>query len=102
MNKPILIVKAKHKEQAEGIKSILKEQGVYEQFIVLIYGGELDITLDGKNISPHNQIPYVPPEHIATIEQIKPTSNLPIVVLGIIALFALVMAILTALFGVTS
>lgn len=75
MNKPILIVKAKHEEQAEGIKSILKEQGVYEQFIVLIYGGELDITLDGKTISPHNQIPYVPPCQRANIERPSGVSN---------------------------
>lgn len=102
MNKPILIVKAKHEEQAEGIKSILKEQGVYEQFIVLIYGGELDITLDGKTISPHNQIPYVPPEHRATIEQIKSTSNWPFVVFGAIGLFTLVMAILVAVLGIKS
>ena len=100
MSKPILIVRAKYEDQAESIKEILKNQGVYEQFIVLIYGGELDVTLDGKTISPHNQIPYVPPEHRARIERIKPSPNWLLVFYGAIIGFAIVMTIFVVLFGV--
>lgn len=72
MNKPFLLIKAENEQQAASIKDVLSEQNVYKNYTVLIYSGKLEVSVDGKTVSPQNQkldyFPDVPRDRLHAVD----------------------------------